>query len=242
MRWFLKSEKFGRPEVAAFLDGASAHARIFLFGGILRDLCLVGNEGFNSDIDIVVEVENRSKWDQYLYNQRFTRNKFGGFRVELSRWKVDVWELKDTWAFVHGYSRPSITNLCDTTFFDWDGIAYDVRDGTFYCVNDYLSRVHNRILDINLEPNPNAFGNVVKALRYCERYEARLSARLARYVAAVTKGLEPKTICAYESHTSGWCVLSPELVNRVLNDLEEYSASDDHTPFERRGIQESMWK
>lgn len=241
VRRFLKSERYGRPEVADFIDQMSETHQVFLFGGILRDLSLVGNEGFNSDVDIVVVPTNGAGGKSPLDDHQTVMNKFGGFRITLSRWKIDVWELKNTWAFAKGYSQPSVQNLCNATFFDWDAIAFDVQNGHIYALSDYLARINNRLLDINLEPSPNPLGNVVKAFRYCERYDAALSSRLAHYVYVHASNVKAESICEYESRVSAHPVLTPAIVEDVLSDLREHDVAARSVPFRKRRVQEELW-
>ena len=78
---------------------------VLLFGGMLRDLSLVGNVGFKSDIDLVIDTEEDESLDYLLKTYSAKRNKFGGYRLCLSKWKVDIWMLKSTWAFREGYVK-----------------------------------------------------------------------------------------------------------------------------------------
>lgn len=86
-------------------------------------------------------------------------NKFGGYGIALDRWKVDVWPLERTWAAVNGHVPvATLHDLVDVTFFDWDAVLYSVDEQRLIAKSCYFDRVRRRVIDINLEPNPNPSG------------------------------------------------------------------------------------
>lgn len=242
INYFLSSSKLGRGEVKVLLDQLQVIGRVAIFGGMLRDLLLVGNEGFNSDIDLVIDAKNDQELDELLQSYNAIRNKFGGYRLTLSKWKVDVWSLQSTWAFKNGYvTGSSIPDLCKTTFFDWDGIVYDVGSEAIYTVDGYFDRLDSEILDINLEENPNPMGNIVKALRYKEKYSASFSNRLARYVYENLEAVDPELISKYESRSHQWPVLNRNMISQILHALDIHQDEQPLLPFAGVELQPSLW-
>src|SRR5690554_5107071 len=86
--------------IADFLDllcSALPMGNVYLFGGVLRDLALFGTRGFCSDIDLVVD----EGWDTcvpFLEHLGARKNKFGGYRLWVAGWPVDIWSAEETWA------------------------------------------------------------------------------------------------------------------------------------------------
>ncbi|MEE9396450.1 MAG: hypothetical protein V3V31_05485 [Methylococcales bacterium] len=237
---FLSSDAYGRPEIKAALDEFSKYGSLVLFGGLLRDLSLVGNEGFNSDVDVVVKTNNWTEFKKCLQGYNYSQNKFGGFRIQLSRWSIDLWQLEDTWASKQGYVNvKTFEDLCNTTFFDWDAIAYDLETKKIIAINDYLTRVRSHIIDINLSDNPNPVGNSIKALRYLEKYEAKLSPRLASYISSVLNDYDSTDISKLEkiSHERG--VLG-NLASMHINALEEHQKTEPLFPLKKEQYQKSL--
>ena len=79
------------------------------------------------------------------------RNRFGGYRINLGNWKVEAWLLENTWARQAGICDvETLEDVFDTTFFDWDAIAYDVTRRRVVCDVDYFERIASRILEIRL--------------------------------------------------------------------------------------------
>ena len=98
---FRQEDSISHPtkSITSFLDFLSdslPDGDAYLFGGVLRDLALLGGRGFNSDIDVVVEGDWTS-FKKYLDHLGAYRNKFGGYRLDVASWKVDIWSARETW-------------------------------------------------------------------------------------------------------------------------------------------------
>lgn len=237
---FLSSEAYGKSEIREALDDFRNYGSIALFGGVIRDLCLVGNKGFASDVDLVVKTD---KWDEFesnLEKYNCCKNKYGGYRIQLSKWSIDLWRLEETWASKHGYvDVNTFDDLCDTTFFDWDAIGYDLENKRIFAKHDYLERIRGQILDIDLLPNPNPLGNSIKALRYLEKYDAKLSPRLAAYIFEVLNGLNADELSELEKMSHEWAVLGRS-ASIHLDALKKHQNSEPLLPLKKENYQKSL--
>ena len=139
--------------------------RVAVIGGLVRDFAHEGRSGFHSDIDLVIDAPQQHVAElATLLNA--TPNRFGGFCSKQKPWKIDFWALEATWARRHQHvSIESLEDIISCTFFDWDAIAYDLKEKKLICSENYLNRIRNKILDINLLPNPSPLGNLVRAVR-----------------------------------------------------------------------------
>ena len=182
--YFFRSSLRSRTEVSSFATALLEIGPVVVIGGFLRDLCLAGNEEFTSDVDFVVDPASMREFDRLASQLHARVNRFGGYVFELRHWKVDVWARERTWVAVHGYaSITRLQDLVDATFFDWDAVLYDCTTRKVTTQPGYFDRLWRRVLDINLEPNPNPLGNAVRALRYAYRWDAALGERLVEHVA-----------------------------------------------------------
>ncbi len=237
---FLSSEAYGKAEIRAALDDFNQYGSVALFGGVLRDLCLVGNEGFASDVDIVIKTDKWAAFEGHLESYKYIKNKYGGYRIQLSKWSIDLWRLEDTWAAKHGYVEvKTFEDLCNTTFFDWDAIGYELKSKKIFAGDDYLKRVRGGILDINLLPNPNPLGNSIKALRYLEKYDAKLSPRLASYISDVLNTLDAEKIGEIEKMSHEWAVLG-KLTSIHLSALKNHQDNEPLFPLKKERYQKSL--
>ena len=191
---------------------------------MLRDLYLAGNRQFRSDIDLVVDPSSLVEFDRLLDRYDVKSNRFGGYGLRLGRWRIDVWPLERTWAAVHGYVEVrELRDLLKITFFDWDAVLYEISQKTVVCEEEWFAKINNRVLDINLKPNPNPIGNSVRALRYAWRWNAKLGPRLAEHVhnQLAEAGWEAMLEAEQRSfHTRILQYLNQNDIERALSEME----------------------
>jgi uncharacterized phage-associated protein len=174
---------FARGLPYDFFTELKAAGELALIGGALRDAYLQGIRNFESDFDFVLHPRNLSEVAHLMGRYNAVENRFGGYRLELDRWKIDVWSLQNTWAQTSGHRRvDSFEDLLSVTFFDWDAVVYNLSTCRIIVDSKYFERIDSGILDVNLLPNPNPLGNAVRALRYAKRWGAAFGATLAKHV------------------------------------------------------------
>jgi hypothetical protein len=195
-----------------FLSSAVPYGEVYLFGGVLRDLALLGRRGFNSDIDIVVE----GGWNDfvtYLEVIGARRNKFGGYRIFAGDWPIDLWNAEETWAIKKGLVEyTGISSLTKTTVLNWDAILMNWRTRNFVCEPWYLDSLRERSLDIVLEENPNPLGMAVRVFRHLSAKDARrISSHAAYYLERCTKLYSFSDLISAELGSYGNSMIEPVL-------------------------------
>jgi hypothetical protein len=167
-----------------FLTDALPDGDVYLFGGILRDLALHGQRGFNSDIDLVVEG-NWPNCAAYLQKLDARANKFGGYRLTVAGWPIDIWSAKETWAIREGLvPYYGIGSLTETTVLNWDAILMNWRNKIFVYRQNYIETIRQRILDVVLQQNPNPLGMAVRVFRHlCLKDAMKITTSAATYLA-----------------------------------------------------------
>lgn len=217
IRRFFDEPVAERRAVSHFIDEVSVCAAVFVFGGALRDISLLGAAGFSSDVDIVVKVNNHDAFTDILGKFDATQNKFGGYRVRLGRWNFDIWEVDRTWAFSVGAVKArSHLSLLETTFFNWDAILYDCRAGSLHHGQDYFSDLSAKYLELVLEDNPNTVGAFVRTLRtLCLSDEILAGPRLSKFVKEQLGSISDQEILSYEEFS----FTNHRLSKPVLSDL-----------------------
>ncbi|MBN9146078.1 MULTISPECIES: hypothetical protein [unclassified Novosphingobium] len=138
---------------------------VAIVGGLVRDIARRGKVGFKSDIDLVIAADH-TEVAELACKLHATPNRFGGYASRHPHWKIDFWALETTWAATQGYAHVhGVQDILNTTFFDCDAVCYEIKSRKLYAPNDYLTRLQQRILDINLLPNPSIEGNLLRAIR-----------------------------------------------------------------------------
>lgn len=177
----------GIADFINFLSDAVPNGELYLFGGILRDIALFGRKGFNSDIDIVVEGDWES-CEFYLQTKGAIKNKFGGYRLQVEGWPIDIWNAKKTWAVTQGLIEyKGIASLTNSTVLNWDAILMNWRTRSFIYGNGYLESLKARRLDVVLEKNPNPIGMAVRVFRHlCMKDTRQITPKATEYLANCT--------------------------------------------------------
>jgi len=207
-----------------FVTDAMPEGDVYLFGGILRDIALLGRSGFSSDIDAVVEGD----WTncvRYLDSLGARRNKFGGYRLVVAGWPVDIWNAKETWAIRHGFVQyKGIASLTETTVLNWDAILMNWRTRSFIYRPHYLEHMHARLLDIVLEENPNPLGMATRVFRHlCLKDARQLSIKAAQYLAKCANAYDFNALREQELSSYGNAVIEPA-VYRLFEHLKDYES------------------
>lgn len=140
-----------------------AFERVAVIGGLVRDFAREGRSGFRSDVDLVIDGPNEQV-ARLATHLKAIPNRFGGYGCKEGPWKIDFWALETTWGRRH-VPVQKLEDIVSCTFFDWDAIAYDLWERKLICADNYLERIRQRTLDINLRPNPSPMGNLVRAIR-----------------------------------------------------------------------------
>lgn len=156
--------------------------RVCVIGGLVRDFARVGRDGFDSDVDLVIDAPQN---DVKTLAEKLSaeENVFGGFSTKIGRWKIDFWAMENTWAFRNNLIKvKSLEDVIHCTFFDWDSVAYDLKEKRVICSENYLEKIRSNILEINLLPNPSPLGNLLRAVRRLILWKARAGKVLTRFI------------------------------------------------------------
>lgn len=175
LHYFFNSHHRGREGMRQALNKLREHGRLALVGGMLRDIALFGNLEFKSDLDFVIDPVDLQSFEKHMIAFGARSNRFGGYSLPVNwgdSWKIDIWPLERTWAHVEGHAVvKNFADLVNATFFNCDAIIYDIGvgklgAGKLVFASEYFQHLDRRILEINLQPNPNPMGNAVRAFRY----------------------------------------------------------------------------
>lgn len=153
-----------------------------IFGGMVRDFGLSNVKRFSSDIDLVTTA---SAQDIYRLIRPYqpVRNKFGGFRFVCASRLFDIWSLEDTWAIREGYVKgKSLESLLSTTFFNLDAAFFRISDCRVYAAENYERCLSRRILDINLQENPDPKQMAVRAVHMAIKKDLFIAPNLGEFI------------------------------------------------------------
>lgn len=180
---FVKSATTTSHELANVFSSLRSLGDVVIFGGVVRDIALFGAGQFRSDIDLVIDIEDRRAIEIALRRHKYTLTAFGGYRLRIDSWQIDVWPYRKTWAVAQGYvDAQRVEDLIHTTFFNWDAALFSLESKKLTHRPDYIDDLQKRYLDVVLRDNPNPLGMVERALRLMMRTGATLSPTLVQFI------------------------------------------------------------
>lgn len=175
------------PSAYVFLSKLMSRATVYMFGGAVRDF-VDGKLESARDIDLVIESisndNDRIDIPGYLessVNVSYKKNRYDGYKIYFNNnFTVDVWNLKDTWAFKNNKLTASATNLMKSVFLNIDALVYSLNDDLFLenCNVTYIDIINNHFLDIVFDETPYEELNLLRALVFRKRYSLELSPKL----------------------------------------------------------------
>lgn len=211
--------------------------RVAVIGGLVRDFARAGRTGFRSDLDLVIDGP-ADRVAAFAAELGATSNRFGGFGCKLGPWLIDFWALEATWARRHRHVPVhKLEDVIGCTFFDWDAIAYDLKSRRLICANDYLGRIRERTLDVNLLPNPSPLGNLVRAVRRLVLWQLQAGPSLQRFIhdyldEAALRFIQAKEAELYCSAVSARWSTAKEARTELLSDDRKRNGAQVELPLE----------
>ncbi|MDK1386575.1 hypothetical protein QN224_14285 [Sinorhizobium sp. 8-89] len=155
---------------------------VAIVGGMVRDFARVGKTGFLSDVDLVVDAPPSEVAD-LARTIDAKANSFGGFSLAEPGWNVDFWALETTWAVREGHVRArGLPDFPRSTFFNYDAILYDIRKRRVLCGDTYFAGLHQKVMEINLLPNPTTVGNLYRAVRRILLWDLSAGPKLQAFI------------------------------------------------------------
>ena len=158
---------------------------LYIIGVLLREY--KDNNQINSlrDADFSINIKHKEKWKKVIKDIPNQKNRFGGYKFNCSGFIVDVWDVKETWAF-----RNKIIDVDETEFFKYlsksvflnvDALIYDLSNNKW---DDaiYLQAMEKNEIDIVLEKNPFIELNLLRSMILKRKYKMDYSKKLANMI------------------------------------------------------------
>ena len=222
---FLKARSAGRSPLGDAFSRIEANKWCaVIFGGVLRDLTILGPSEVPRDIDVVVDVPH-SQLETVFSDLIFSKNRFGGLRLKSSNLTIDLWALENTWALRHEPTESlSFERLVRTTFLNVEAVAADVLSGRgqkrkIYSAG-FFETIRRRIVDISFEPNPYPQLCVVRSLITALKLDWAVSKRLASYIVHQATLVSVQTLIDVQRSHYGKVRISGPRMQRYVETLE----------------------
>jgi hypothetical protein len=211
--------------------------RLYLFGGLLRDL----SAGLNPrDIDLVTNEASLLHLNPFVQNWEPRHNKFGGLNFKREGWEFDLWPVEQTWAFNSNcdeieLDQSSFASLPYTTFLNVEAIVVELWPETGerqVHEHKFFEAFHNRVVEINYEPNPSPAHCVIRSLLVAQRLNFSLGPKLVRYINDNIDSISSREFAMLQSSHYGRIVLGEENFDRLTRLIKSYCRRNSDNPLD----------
>lgn len=169
-------------EVFLFIEILSTITDVLVFSGVIRNFVINPSTDIR-DLDLVLN-DNEEDVEIFLKIFNYRKNSYGGYKLFIGELSVDIWYLKDTWAFKNNKVERLLFdsyNLPLTAFFNFSSVVYNFNNKSFISSKNFLSFIKKREIDLVLEENPYPELCIVNTIYYKERFKLKVSTNLKKY-------------------------------------------------------------
>ncbi len=165
---------------AKLLGRLKAEGRVGLAGGAVRDFVFGVKP---RDLDYAVDVKEAAQLDWALSSRSYESTRFGGYRVKLHDGTpdVDVWMLKNTWAFSQPTAPPVSWENLPKTFPHSISAVVVMLDTWQVHEHGFLNSLKTHTVDLGFEPNAKPVACLLKGLALANRFGYDLAPGFVAY-------------------------------------------------------------
>lgn len=157
---------------------------IIIFGGAVRDILYNQKQNIR-DLDFVLYPKDKKDYQKqaFLLHEiidkncpfSYCQNQFHGYKLQGKCNTMDIWLLKDTWAFQQELLAISPQNLLKSVYLNIDAYAWNYNKKKFISQCD---KKKTNVIDIVLEQTACEYLNLIRAILFGEKYNMYLSDRI----------------------------------------------------------------
>lgn len=202
-----------------FIFSLEKIGNLYFIGGILREFKDYEKIKSVHDVDIIIDVNDLTLWNLLVQKYKPSINKFNGYKFTLSNSIVDVWFLKECWAFrehkIICNSNEYVNFLPKTVFLNIDSIIYDWSNDKW---NDdiYQQAMDTGMLDIVLKENPYIELNILRAIVFKEKYQMQFSNNLLKLIKNYDIENLYTNLCSVQETRYKNDIISKEIIHNTL--------------------------
>lgn len=211
--------------ISALLKASNEVGEAYLFGGLVRD-ALLGSSGVFGDVDIFVSGPLDEETAERV-SRVHRRTNFGGMRLVVGRYDVDIWELAKSVAFrFERGPEKSVRGLLSTVCFSTDAVAVSLLTGRVLADSSFNRTVKTKVFEFVSRPPALEILQVVRVGRICVKNGVRPDREISKYFVDGVDAFGVGGLIAAEQKWKGRRLLDERIV-RILDQWCRASMSSD---------------
>lgn len=190
--------------VLEFINLLENQTSLYLFSGIIRDYFINLNDNSSFDIeirDVDLVYDGQIQIESILNGHDYEINSFGGYKVKIGNYDIDIWNLHDTWGLKKqnlSYEKNSVNYLPKSTFFNFSSILYSFHDKEFIVGDPFVQFYKNKEVDFVYKENPYPELCIVNSIYYSMKRNLKLSENLTTYLMELYKEIDRNKLQAIQ--------------------------------------------
>lgn len=221
--------------VNALLESCNSVGEAYLFGGQVRD-ALLGAIGAFGDVDIFVSGPLDPEFAERV-SRIHRRTNFGGMRLVIGRYDVDIWELTKSHAF--RYERgpeKSVRGLLSTVCFSTDAVAVSLLSGRVLADSSFNRTAKSRVFEFVSKPSSLEILQVVRIARLCVKNGVRPDAEVCQYFVDGLRSFGVDGLVVAEQKWKGRRLLDERVIRLLGQSCHALLASGRPSEFDWTGF------
>ena len=169
-------------KILEFLTELSQFSEVLVFSGVIRNFFL-NYCGNIRDFDLVVNGDE-AVIENFLKKHTSTKNSFGGYKITIDSFKIDIWHIDKTWAYSNYRVDQQLFkdyNLPNTAFFNFSSVVFDYNHSNFIVSPNFKNFLDTKEIDLVLEDNPLPQLCIINTIYYKQKFRLNISQNLKNY-------------------------------------------------------------
>ncbi|MHB1273788.1 MAG: hypothetical protein ACYCZD_13670 [Rhodanobacter sp.] len=197
--------------VSALLAACNSIGEAYLFGGLVRD-ALLGSSGVFGDVDIFVSGP-LSEDVAGMVSRASLRTNFGGMRLVVGKFDVDIWELSKSRVFRLEKGRErNIKGLLSSVCFSTDAVAVSLAKGRVLADPSFNRTIKRGIFEFVRKPLGLEILQAVRIARITLKNDVKPDQEVSNYFVSCAEKFGLGGLLAAESKWKGRRLLDERLL------------------------------
>lgn len=197
----------------------------YLCGGAVRDLLLC-NSRTPRDLDIILGYISKEKLANLFSENVKGKTGLGGLKLQIKDWSIDMWALKDTWAFKEGkVAGNGFSDYPKITFLDIDAVAIQLfangRKKRAIYSKGFFEAISAKTIELNYEENPSPAKCIVRALQIANKFKFAIGPKLASYMVSYVNQMDIEEIAEIYQRRYMSKSVSVDILYKCMRSIEE---------------------
>jgi len=196
---------------------------------------LLCNSSNPRDLDIILGYVSRERLETLFPDHIKGQTSLGGLKLQVKDWAIDMWPIRDTWAFKEGkVAGTGFSDYPKTTFLNIEAVAIQLfskeKQKREIYSKGFFEAIKERTIELNFEENPAPAECIIRALRIADKFKFVIGPKLARYMMSYKKLMEIEELVERYQRRYMGADVTVEKLHNCFKDIETQMKTSGNKP------------